>query len=65
VAGAAHHDDAPSNRCRGGAGVLAWGAAFGHVTLALAAGALAFWWLRPADLAGARGPTAAPRAAGT
>jgi MFS family permease len=49
----------------GGAGVLAWGAAFGHVTLALAAGALAFWWLRPADLAGDRGPTAAPRAART
>jgi predicted MFS family arabinose efflux permease len=49
----------------GGAGVLAWGAAFGHVTLALAAGALAFWWLRPADLAGDRGATAAPRAART
>jgi MFS family permease len=38
----------------GGAGVLAWGFAFGHVTLALLAGAAAFVWLRPADLAGDR-----------
>ena len=38
----------------GGAGVVAWGFAFGHVTLALLAGTLAFLWLRPADLAGDR-----------
>jgi predicted MFS family arabinose efflux permease len=38
----------------GGADVLGWGLAFGHVTLALIAGALAFMWLRPADLAGDR-----------
>jgi MFS family permease len=47
----------------GGAGVLAWGAAFGHVTVALLVGALAFVWLRPADLAGDRPPAAAPGAA--
>jgi MFS family permease len=38
----------------GGASVIGWGVAFGHVTLALLAGALAFVWLRPADLAGDR-----------
>jgi len=42
----------------GGASVLGWGIAFGHVTVALLLGALAFVWLRPADLAGDR-PTAA------
>jgi predicted MFS family arabinose efflux permease len=42
----------------GGASVMAWGVAFGHVTLALLAGAVIFIWLRPADLAGDR---AAPR----
>jgi predicted MFS family arabinose efflux permease len=42
----------------GGASVMAWGVAFGHVTLALLVGAVAFVWLRPADLAGDR---AAPR----
>ncbi len=36
----------------GGASVLGWGIAFGHVTVALLIGALAFVWLRPADLAG-------------
>jgi len=48
----------------GGAGVLAWGAAFGHVTVALLVGALAFVWLRPADLAGDRPAAPAPGAAG-
>jgi MFS family permease len=38
----------------GGASVVGWGLAFGHVTVALLAGALAFVWLRPADLAGDR-----------
>jgi hypothetical protein len=38
----------------GGASVIAWGFAFGHVTLALLAGVAAFVWLRPADLAGDR-----------
>jgi hypothetical protein len=38
----------------GGASVLGWGVAFGHVTVALLLGALAFTWLRPADLAGDR-----------
>jgi predicted MFS family arabinose efflux permease len=38
----------------GGASVLGWGVAFGHVTVALLVGALAFVWLRPADLAGDR-----------
>jgi MFS family permease len=42
----------------GGASVLGWGIAFGHVTVALLIGALAFVWLRPADLAGDH-PTAA------
>jgi hypothetical protein len=36
----------------GGASVLGWGIAFGHVTVALLLGALAFMWLGPADLAG-------------
>jgi MFS family permease len=40
--------------------VLGWGIAFGHVTVALLLGALAFVWLRPADLAGDR-PVAAAR----
>ena len=43
-----------------GASVLGWGIAFGHVTIALLLGALAFMWLRPADLAGDRSMTAAP-----
>jgi MFS family permease len=38
----------------GGATVLGWGVAFGHVTIVLLAGALAFVWLRPADLSGDR-----------
>ena len=38
----------------GGASVVAWGIAFGHVTVALLIGALAFVWLRPADLEGDR-----------
>jgi MFS family permease len=42
----------------GGASVLGWGMAFGHVTVALLLGVLAFIWLRPADLAGDR-PTVA------
>jgi MFS family permease len=46
----------------GGASVLGWGVAFGHVTVALLLGALAFVWLRPADLAGDR-PMAATTAA--
>jgi predicted MFS family arabinose efflux permease len=45
----------------GGAGVVGWGLAFGHVSLALLAGALAFVWLRPADLAGDRRAAAAGR----
>jgi len=44
----------------GGASVMAWGVAFGHVTVALLLGVLAFVWLRPADLAGDR-PVVAPR----
>jgi len=43
----------------GGASVLGWGVAFGHVTVALLLGALAFVWLRPADLAGDRSMAAA------
>ena len=39
--------------------VLGWGLAFGHVTVALLVGALAFVSLRPADLAGDRTPVAA------
>jgi predicted MFS family arabinose efflux permease len=38
----------------GAPSALGWGLAFGHVTLALGAGAAAFVWLRPADLAGDR-----------
>lgn len=38
----------------GDASVLGWGLAFGHVTIALVLGALAFVWLRPADLVGDR-----------
>jgi predicted MFS family arabinose efflux permease len=38
----------------GGASVLGWGIAFGHVTVALLLGALAFAWLGPADLTGDR-----------
>jgi MFS family permease len=38
----------------GSASVLGWGIAFGHVTVALLLGAVAFVWLRPADLAGDR-----------
>jgi MFS family permease len=47
----------------GGASVLGWGVAFGHVTVALLLGALAFVWLRPADLAGDRSMVAATAAA--
>src|SRR5438309_8285245 len=43
----------------GGASVVGWGVAFGHVTVALLLGALAFGWLRPADLAGDRPVVAA------
>jgi MFS family permease len=43
----------------GGTSVLGWGVAFGHVTVALLLGALAFVWLRPADLAGDRSLAAA------
>jgi hypothetical protein len=46
----------------GGACVIGWGLAFGHVTVALLAGVLAFRWRRPADLAGGRPSIAAPRA---
>jgi MFS family permease len=45
----------------GGASVIGWGLAFGHVTVALVAGALAFVWLRPGDLAGDRPPSKAVR----
>ena len=47
----------------GGASVLGWGLAFGHVTVALVVGALVFLWLRPADLAGDRPAVADRRAA--
>ena len=43
----------------GGASVLGWGIAFGHVTVALILGGLAFAWLGPADLAGDRAVAAA------
>src|SRR5438105_9291613 len=43
----------------GGPSVLSWGIAFGHVTIALLLGTLAFVWLRPADLACDRSMTAA------
>jgi MFS family permease len=48
----------------GGASVVGWGVAFGHVTVALLLGALAFVWLRPADLAGDRAVSWRSRAAG-
>ena len=38
----------------GGTNVVAWGLAFGHVTVAVLLGAFTFVWLRPADLAGDR-----------
>lgn len=44
----------------GSGSVLGWGLAFGHVTVALVLGVLAFLWLRPADLAGDRQAAAAP-----
>ncbi len=47
----------------GGPSVLSWGIAFGHVTVAVLLGALAFVWLRPADLAGDRSMAAAVAAA--
>ena len=47
-------------RSLGGASVVGWGLAFGHVTVVLLAGALVFVWLRPADLAGDRGATPRP-----
>jgi MFS family permease len=43
----------------GGASVLGWGVAFGHVTVALLLGVLAFVWLGPADLVGDRSVAAA------
>jgi MFS family permease len=43
----------------GGPSVLSWGIAFGHVTVALLLGTIAFVWLRPADLAGDRSRPAA------
>jgi predicted MFS family arabinose efflux permease len=46
----------------GGPSIFGWGVAFGHVTVALLVGTLAFVWLRPADLAGDRPVVAAPRA---
>ena len=46
----------------GGASLVGWGLAFGHVTVALALGALLFVWLRPADLAGDRSIAARVRA---
>src|SRR5262249_61731494 len=55
----------------GGASVLGWGLAFGHVTVALLLGALVLVWLRPADLAGDRpvpastGPPSPPPTAAT
>jgi MFS family permease len=49
----------------GGASVIGWGLAFAHVTVALLAGALAFLWLRPADLAGDRPAVAARPAPGS
>jgi MFS family permease len=48
----------------GGASVTGWGVAFGHVTVALLVGALAFVWLRPADLAGDRPTVTARRVSG-
>jgi MFS family permease len=46
----------------GGASAIGWGLAFGHVTIALLLGTLAFVWLRPADLAGDRSVAAATAA---
>ena len=46
----------------GGASVLGWGLAFGHVTLVLIAGAIAFVALRPAELAGDRAAVTTPPA---
>jgi MFS family permease len=46
----------------GGQSVLGWGLGFGHVTIALLAGVVAFVWLKPADLAGDRPAVAARRA---
>jgi predicted MFS family arabinose efflux permease len=43
----------------GGASVVGWGIAFGHVTVAVLLGALAFVWLGPADLVGDRSVAAA------
>jgi hypothetical protein len=43
----------------GGASVIGWGVAFGHVTVALLLGALVFVWLRPAHLAEDRPVSAA------
>src|SRR5438094_729615 len=48
----------------GGASVIGWGIAFGHVTVALLVGAVAFVWLRPADLAGDRPALAVQPGAG-
>ena len=39
----------------GGESVRNWGLGFAHVSLVVAAGALALWWLRPRDLDGGRG----------
>src|SRR5207244_13193818 len=43
----------------GGASVWGWGVAFGHVSVSLLLGALAFVWLGPADLPGDRSLAAA------
>jgi MFS family permease len=48
----------------GGASVIGWGLAFGHVTIAIILGAIGFVWLRPADLVGDRSE-AAVASAGT
>ena len=48
----------------GADGVLGWGIAFGHVTVALLLGSLVFAWLRPADLAGDHSAAGAPAVAG-
>ena len=48
----------------GGASVIGWGLAFGHVTLALLAGTAVFVWLRPANLAGDRPAVVTAGAAG-
>jgi hypothetical protein len=47
-----------------GAGTVSgWGLAFGHVTLALVLGTMAFVWLRPGELAGDRAVPATAAAA--